>query len=200
MRSGLNGLAQSFTLGSTYLVNANVVNALRVTGNRTATNNDGGQFISWSDMGANIYTPAPHMMVLTVTGAFSIGSASQGGPAIGNYLGGSDDVSWVRGAHQIAFGGAAGQFTNNDYNKGRDTGRANVNGSITGSALADFMTGNIAAFDQGGSNRRQEYKWYLGLYGTDAWKATRKLTENYGVRWEPYFAGLQERRFAELQS
>jgi Carboxypeptidase regulatory-like domain len=185
---GPNGLAQSFTLGSTYLINPNVVNALRLTGNRTATNNDGGSFISWADMGANIYTPVPHMLALSVTGAFSIGSGAMGGPDIGNFLGGSNDVSWVRGNHQIAFGGSAGQFTNNDYNKGRDTGRAAINGSITGSAMGDFTTGNVATFDQGGSNRRQEYKWYLGLYGADTWKATRKVTVNYGVRWEPYFA------------
>jgi hypothetical protein len=185
---GPNGLAQSFTLGSTYLISPNLVNALRLTGNRTATNNDGGQFISWADMGANIYTPVPHMLALSVTGAFSVGSGAMGGPDVGNFLGGSDDVSWVRGNHQIAFGGSAGQFTNNDYNKGRDTGRAAINGSITGSAMADFMTGNVATFDQGGSNRRQEYKWYLGTYGADTWKATRKLTVNYGIRWEPYFA------------
>ena len=33
---GIDNLAQSLTLGSTYVINASTVNALRITGNRTA--------------------------------------------------------------------------------------------------------------------------------------------------------------------
>ena len=106
---------------------------------------------------------------------------------MGNLLGGSDDLSWARGHHQIAFGIGGGHFTNEEYNKGRDTGRVTINGSITGLGMADFMTGNVSTFDQAGQVLRDDYKWYLGAYGSDAWKATPKLTVNFGTRWEPYF-------------
>jgi Carboxypeptidase regulatory-like domain len=183
-----NAMANAFTLGSTYLISANMVNALRLTATRTATNNESALFYSWAELGAKIFSPYPGRSLLQpISGAFGIGGGTQGGPGVGNLLGGSDDVSWARGRHQIAVGVGGGHFTNEEYNKGRDTGRVTINGSITGLGMADFMTGNVSTFDQAGTVLRDDYKWYLGSYGSDTWKATPKLTVNYGVRWEPYF-------------
>jgi len=185
--NGVNGMANAFTLGSTYLIRPNMVNALRLTANRTSTLNESGEFYAWPELGANIYSPYPKRSVLSVTGAFNVGSAAQGGPASSNLLGGNDDVSWSLGNHQIAFGVSGGRFTNVDFNKGRDTGRAAISGQTTGLGMSDFFLGNVSMFDQAGKNRRDEFKWYLGAYGADTWKAASKLTVNYGLRWEPYF-------------
>ncbi len=186
--TGPNGMANAFTIGSTYLISANMVNSLRLTANRTATLNETAEFYAWSDYGSTIASPYPKRSLMSITGGFSVGSATQGGPATSNLLGGNDDVSWALGVHQVAFGFSGGRFTNYDYNKGRDTGRAAFNGSVTGLGMADFMVGSVGMFDQAGKNQRDEYKWYLGTYGADTWKATRKVTINYGIRWEPYFA------------
>jgi carboxypeptidase family protein len=186
--TGPNGMANAFTIGSTYLISANVVNSVRLTANRTATLNETAEFYAWSDYGSTVVSPYPKRSLMSITGGFSVGSATQGGPATSNLLGGNDDVSWALGVHQIAFGVSGGRFTNYDYNKGRDTGRAAFNGSVTGLGMADFFVGSVGMFDQAGRNQRDEYKWYFGTYGADTWKATQRLTVNYGVRWEPYFS------------
>jgi hypothetical protein len=186
--TGPNGMANAFTIGSTYLISSNVVNSLRLTANRTATLNETGEFYAWSDYGSTIVSPYPKRSTMSITGGFNVGSAAQGGPAVSNLIGGNDDVSWALGVHQVAFGVSGGHFTNNDYNKGRDTGRAAFNGSVAGMGMADFFLGRVGIFDQAGKNQRDEYKWYLGTYGADTWKASSKVTVNYGIRWEPYFA------------
>ena len=63
------------------------------------------------------------------------------------------------------------------------------NGSISGLGLADFLLGKPITWAQGNVQsylyNRQEY---FGAYVQDSWKATPRLTINYGLRWEPFFA------------
>ena len=97
-----NAMANAFTLGSTYLISPNMVNALRLTATRTATNNESALFYSWAELGAKIFSPYPGRSLLQpISGAFGIGGGTQGGPGVGNLLGGSDDLTWARGHHQI---------------------------------------------------------------------------------------------------
>jgi hypothetical protein len=62
------------------------------------------------------------------------------------------------------------------------------NGTVTGLGLADFLTGNATTFAQGTLYGFYERQYYASLYAQDSWKANRRLTLNYGVRWEPYLA------------
>ena len=64
-------------------------------------------------------------------------------------------------------------------------GQISINGSRTGLALSDFLLGEVATIIQGYDGVMNDRKHYLGVYFQDAWKATPKLTLNYGVRWEP---------------
>ena len=57
-----------------------------------------------------------------------------------------------------------------------------------GSALASFLLGDVSVFERYISSVRdaeeRQNRWFF--YGQDQWKATRKLTINYGLRWEIY--------------
>jgi hypothetical protein len=55
----------------------------------------------------------------------------------------------------------------------------------TGNAMGDFLTGQLDAFTQGEPNVGFTRNWYVGMYVTDTWKASRRLTITAGVRWEP---------------
>jgi outer membrane receptor protein involved in Fe transport len=57
-----------------------------------------------------------------------------------------------------------------------------------GSALASFLLGDVSVFERYVSTitdaEERQNRWFF--YGQDQWKATRKLTINYGLRWEIY--------------
>jgi hypothetical protein len=57
-----------------------------------------------------------------------------------------------------------------------------------GSALAAFLLGDVSVFERYISSvtdaEERQNRWFF--YGQDQWKATRKLTINYGLRWEVY--------------
>ncbi len=74
-----SGLAGSYTLGSTYLVSSNVIQAFRLSVNRTAnrySNVTPGQLFNWCDAGVKIYC-APEVtrpIMNTIVGGFNLTS------------------------------------------------------------------------------------------------------------------------------
>src|SRR5439155_13114433 len=104
-------LATDITLGDTYLINANMVNSFRGAFNRESGYHGGPSFFGPADLGIpaqNAFAYLPKTMNLAVTGGFSVG------PGAGAYITPIDvtmlqlnnDINWVRGAHQLAFGGS----------------------------------------------------------------------------------------------
>src|SRR5581483_4503100 len=75
---------------------------------------------------------------------------------------------------------------NNHFNV-RSPGNYNINGTITGLGLADFLTGNLSGYRQSSPNPLIIAQRFMGLYAQDTWKMTPRLTLNYGLRWEPFF-------------
>ena len=51
---------------------------------------------------------------------------------------------------------------------------------------ADFVAGALDSLTQGNTDYENDGQTYIGVYAQDSWKAMRRLTLNYGVRWEPY--------------
>jgi len=189
---GSSNLAQSYVLGSTYLVSPNTVNALRLSVNREAIHRANGDFFSLPDLGVNMYTRWPHFMGLTVTGGFNFGGANavevfQRGTSYGL----SEDLSIVRGGHQMSLGANMEHWRINLYASGWSPGAFTFNGQTTGLGLADMLIGKPSLLRQAGLNEVFISHTYLGLYAADTWKATPRLTLNYGIRWEPYFPQLQ---------
>ncbi|MDQ6760328.1 MAG: carboxypeptidase regulatory-like domain-containing protein, partial [Acidobacteriota bacterium] len=108
----------------------------------------------------------------------------------------NEAFSVIRGAHSLKFGAdlrfmetngidiyqANGVFAFNAL----ETGQPGVPNS--GNAIASFLLG---AVDSGTLRDfayypRNRYK-YAAFYAQDDWKATRKLTLNYGLRWDIFF-------------
>jgi hypothetical protein len=104
----------------------------------------------------------------------------------------SDTVSIVRGNHLIKFGGV--------YIRDRidQNGRPNYNGSAvfnisnnpntTGNALADALLGNFQSYTEASADPVGHFRFSQPeAFAQDSWKATRKLSLEFGVRWQGIF-------------
>ena len=107
-----------------------------------------------------------------------------------------DDLSWIRGAHTMKFGFSWMDQNANGFGQQDISGRADfsfLNTSIPGntsfpasggSSFASFLVGD-AFLGRTETIRyvNQKYRYY-GFYAQDDWRASRKLTINFGLRYE----------------
>jgi hypothetical protein len=185
--AGYRDHAHAASIGSTYLINPNMINAFRLGVTRTNQQRVGAKFFEWSDVGINAYAYVKKFMTVGVTGGFSIGGGSQ---SDSNFTTTAytleDDVSFTTATHQIAFGGTAVHSRGN-INAWAASGQFSFAGTESGLGLADFLRGRPSTFLQGDSNRLYARNSQLATYVQDAWKVTPRLTANYGIRWQPIF-------------
>lgn len=185
--NGWDNLAQAYAVGDTYLFGPSTVNAFRATINRLALHRVGPHFFGPQDVGVNAYSSLSDNMVIAISGGPSIGSGTNSEATFRTtayQL--ADDISLVRGNHQFAFGANAAEWRTNQYAYRAALGNYTFNGTATGLGLADFMTGNLTTLNQGSPTSWADRQTNFGVYASDVWKFSPKLTVSYGLRWEPF--------------
>lgn len=137
--------------------------------------------------GVNIPQPTVNALAgVSASGFFSFGAGSQAIFARNNYTL-SDDVHWVKGRHSLAFGVQA-ELSKVDVNNEFDSpGAFTFNSTTTNYALASFLLGYLYTFVQNNGQYLNDRDQFIGLYAQDNWRATSKLTLNFGLRYEPYW-------------
>ena len=65
--------------------------------------------------------------------------------------------------------------------------------------MANFQMGFMTSFTQGNFEQVNDRNHFPGIYAQDSWKATPRLTLNYGVRWEDFAPGPTIRQHAGVQ-
>jgi len=108
----------------------------------------------------------------------------------------SQDFDWARGAHSISFGASWTRPSSDGDGPFQADGAFTFSGIVTSSTaqatgglnLADFLMGYPASYRLGGSQINNEYVHAVGTYVNDVWRVSRRITLNYGLRWEPYLA------------
>ena len=191
-QTGFNTPAYSYTVGDTYLFSPNLVNSFRAAFTRINETRPKNDFFNYCTAGViNLWCGENKAQfgMLTVVGGFTDGINYSDPPPDGggayyrsaNYIL-NDDLSWVKGPHQMTLGGSVWQ--------GRVTSRndfaSNAQFTFAG-GLSAFLLGNASNFVDGLPNGEWMQETFMNLYFTDAWKLTPRLTMNVGVRWEPYF-------------
>jgi Carboxypeptidase regulatory-like domain len=187
--------SQRFQAGSiswTRTISSTMLNELRFSTNRAATYDAVPlDHTSPSQLGFLTVTPddpngtAPPL--ITVNGAFNLGPSPQGPTkdhdVTFQY---QDTFSWTRGKHALKFGGdirwTESNFRYDFYNNGSfDFGTYYTN---TGSALADFVGGFTDNYYQFSSAKYGIRSHQLYFFAQDAWKLTKNLSLDYGLRYE----------------
>jgi hypothetical protein len=201
--AGNDQRVQNFTLGYTWIVTPKLVNTFHGTYARRRNNRGptaGG--INANTIGVNLYLYAPVDLRLSVANNFSVGCGTcSPGFFNTNTEEFSDDVDWIHGKHQFAFGGEvvrSGQNTqvgylfNGSYNFGGASSGVFVNGvQQPGEPMVDFITGTMSnsgttfAFAQSRAQQTTYRQTLFSIYGQDTYHFTSRLTANIGLRWEP---------------
>ncbi|MEW5977488.1 MAG: TonB-dependent receptor [Acidobacteriota bacterium] len=106
----------------------------------------------------------------------------------------SNNLSWIRGSHSFKFGiylklewTSEGPRSNASASGAYNFGRDPDNPGDTGFAYANAMLGNFAQYSE--TNKRNFHKGKQNafeFFAQDTWKATRKLTLSYGVRFSTF--------------
>jgi len=180
------------TLGDTYLISNTMVNSFRLMSNRSSNTNVYNSYIGLPDLGVtNVYQLPPsqfgkYLGGFTASGGFSIATTPSWQPYLTWQV--SDDVSWTRGSHQISFGGLFINLKATAINYLSSNGGFTFSGQFSGLQNADFLLGMPSSFAQAGPAYSDQHQNVFGLYVQDSWKVSRRLTVNYGVRWDPFFA------------
>jgi hypothetical protein len=99
-----------------------------------------------------------------------------------------DNFSKVVGTHTMKYGFFFEYVTNDEPTTGQDNGQlepTNWGGNSTGNAYADLLLGRVGGYAETTKNitglfRKREWSGYA----QDSWKATRRLTLEYGARFQ----------------
>jgi hypothetical protein len=184
---GLDNLAHALTLGDTMVFGPSMVNAIRVAYNRTTVSRYNTPYFDPSDLGIKLYPYVRGQMAIQVPGAWEIPAGSTSAFFRNNFYQAADDVTLVRGQHQLGFGGNLAYWNGHYNSSSRAAGIWIFDGSASGLALADMLLGRVTSVEHGAPQDVPIHSYYLGFYGQDTWRASDRVTFNLGLRWEPYF-------------
>ena len=182
---------QSGVFGDTWSINNNLINSFRVTLIRTANTKSFFDVFTPGEVGVQDFTspaaPYPKMMIIDVRGAFDTFS-QQATPSYTNSTGYevSNDIGWVKGDHQFAFGGSYMRQLMYISSSSSSPGNWRFRTRGTGLSMADFMIGYVDRFRQEDLATWYPRQDFQSLYAQDIWRVNNQFTLNLGLRWEPF--------------
>ncbi|MGD0125742.1 MAG: carboxypeptidase regulatory-like domain-containing protein [Terriglobia bacterium] len=99
----------------------------------------------------------------------------------------ADSLSWTKGKHLMVAGVDVLRFKWTNVTNWQTMPLLSFDGETTGNAAADFLTGSIDSFSQGGGQSNQTHNTDWALFLQDTIRLKPNFTLSAGVRWEPFF-------------
>ncbi len=183
-------------LGDTYTINQSTILDVRLAFDRQFTDNQPGTLGSdlaplggaWGSLQSQMnpkYMPGPH--VLGAGNLYPFFGMNVDSWAWGNVYDLGFSLSKMAGSHSLKVGG---EIRLSDQNAPGFT----LQGGgfflflgmpwLSGNNFADFLFGTPFQGAVTKVSPSSSYNWYQGYYVADTWQVNRKLTLNYGLRWE----------------
>ncbi len=185
----------NYTVGYTHTLTPNLVNDLRVGRNffNTSTVNpfstagmaNAGTALGIPGFNGDSTFNNPGLPDFNITGFNGINNASTNWYQNDSTTQLSEQISWVQGSHNIMAGMEFRRLATGRAAVNSPRGTFTFNGTLTGYAPADFILGVPQSFNTPGPEvRGRVAEWRDGFFVLDKWQVSRKLTVNYGLRYE----------------
>ena len=205
--TGQTNTIHSVALGDTYVISPTIVSSTHIGMDRGINPRFLPAFQTPSAFGIPITPFVPSMMTLSITNGPNLaGGASNPGYFNTLVYSGSEDITIIRGKHQIQAGVQYmrsymhAQNTRGVNGTLNFTGQFSTVGGLTGIGYADFVTGQLNAFGQGLPFYDDDKSNYYGLYVQDGWRLSPRLSLNLGLRFEPFMPQHNMDRYVEAFS
>jgi len=182
----------SFTGAYNYVIGPTLVNELRlgVTSSRILTHNEANSNLLLQELGTPLPDPPGGTCtpVFAITGFQGTGSTcnSASWTATKQVL---DNLTWNKGSNTLKFGGdirRLSAYFSNVFSSDRE-GEYTFNGSTTGlNPYAAFLLGipDRTIIGEVTTPDTNAHAFHYAAFAQDDWKATPRLTINFGMRWE----------------
>ncbi|MBV9294719.1 MAG: hypothetical protein JO145_04035, partial [Acidobacteriaceae bacterium] len=195
--TGLADRVESAAIGDTLAISPNVVSTFRIAFSRSTVVRylpSGVPTPAALQQGAGI-TPdiaanTPNYLNFTVTGAFGV-ACTNCAPShfVSNDYQISEDMTIVRGRHQIIFGGNWIYNQLNGYGGYQGNDNFSFNGNVLqpgGLPMVDFLLGLPSSTLQSNGQVLHERFNQPSLYFEDNFRVNPQFSINAGLRWDPY--------------
>jgi Carboxypeptidase regulatory-like domain/TonB dependent receptor len=185
----------NYTVGYTHTLTPNLVNDFRLgryyftssTVNPFSVSNDTSAGTNLGIPGFNFdsTTGNPGLPDFNITGFNSLNESGTNWYQNDSTNQLSEQLSWNHGSHNIMAGLEFSRLATGRSAVNSARGGFTFNGTITGYAPADFILGTPQSFTTPGPQvRGRVAEWRDGFFVQDKWQISRKLTLNYGIRYE----------------
>lgn len=179
--------AKNGTLGYTFIASPTLLSNTRVSAARTLGDRSNAFPHTIADLGVAVY-PSSNQISVSINGTSGLSISTGNPPArfARTNLELQHTWTWTKSRHTLSWGGDIMLSRYNEYNFYQGSGAYGFNGQWSGFDQADFMLGLMSSFSQ--SNGELEFRryHYFGFFVSDQFRVSRRVTLNYGLRWEPY--------------
>ena len=125
-----------------------------------------------------------------ISGGANFGNGWEGElPQVGNSFMWADNLTWVKGNHQLKFGADVRRDRFDQTLYFNVSGDFTFNSSTSNSVLSSdnypgYLLGLADSYTQGSAQRENVRSTGVYLFAQDSWKLKPNITLNYGLRWE----------------